>query len=100
MPQFQDYRVHEDNRRSGAYNIFPSLPGDVNFTKHNPDVVPDELHMHKIHTDYFTVATGSVKFRLVHEDGTEEKFLLTEKDKKTLVIPPGIWGTTENLPSF
>ncbi len=91
MPQFIEYRVHEDHRRSGAYDIFPTLPGDANFTRHNPDVIPDELHLHKKHTDYFTVALGSVKFRLVYEDGREEKFVLSDKDKKTLVIPPGIW---------
>ncbi len=91
MPQFIEYRVHEDHRRSGSYDIFPGLPGDVCFTRHPAGIVPDELHMHKKHTDYFTVASGSVKFRLIHEDGTEEKFVLGEKDKKTLVIPPGIW---------
>jgi dTDP-4-dehydrorhamnose 3,5-epimerase-like enzyme len=91
MPQFQEYRTHADHRRAGSYDIFPMLPGDANFTKHNPDVIPDELHMHKRQTDYFAVATGRVKFRLVHEDGKEEFFIVTENDHKTVVIPPGIW---------
>jgi dTDP-4-dehydrorhamnose 3,5-epimerase-like enzyme len=91
MPNFIPYRVHEDHRRRGAYDIFPSLPGDANFTKHTADVVPEELHMHKIHTDYFTVAVGRVKFRLIYEDGREEKFFLSEKDHKTLAVPPGVW---------
>src|SRR5271154_5832406 len=91
MAEFHEYRSHEDERRAGAYDIFPGLPGDANFTKHAPNIAPDELHMHKIHTDYFTVATGRVKFRLFYEDGREEKFLLTENDKRTLIVPPGVW---------
>ena len=30
-------------------------------------------------------------FRLVHEDGKEEKFIMTEKSNKGLIISPGIW---------
>lgn len=91
MPQFHEYRNHSDHRRKGAYDIVPGLSGDFNFTVHNPNVIPEELHMHKRQTDYFAVARGKVMFRLVYEDGREEKFILTENDKKTLIIPPGIW---------
>ena len=91
MPKFYEYRVHKDHRRAGSYDIFPALPGDANFTKHSPGIIPDELHMHKKHTDYFAVVSGRVKFRLVYEDGKEEKFILTEDDHKTLVVPPGVW---------
>ncbi len=91
MPQFYEYRTHSDHRRMGAYDIVPSMPGDFNFTIHNPNVIPEELHMHKKQTDYFAVASGKVMFRLVYEDGREEKFVMTENDHKTLIIPPGIW---------
>ncbi len=47
--------------------------------------------MHKRQTDYFAVVQGKVMFRLVFEDGKEEKFIMTENDHKTLVIPPSIW---------
>lgn len=89
--KFHKYRVHKDHRRAGAYNIVPGLPGDFNFTVHKPNVIPKELHMHKKQTDYFAIAKGRVMFRLVYEDGKEEKFILTDEDHKTLIIPPEIW---------
>lgn len=89
--KFYKYRVHEDHRRKGAYDIVPQLPGDFNFTIHNPKVIPEELHMHKKQTDYFTVAIGKVMFRLVYPSGKEEKFILSDKDQKTLIIPPQVW---------
>ena len=89
--KFHEYRVHEDHRRRGSYDVVPSLPGDLNFTIHNPEVRPEELHMHKDQTDYFAVAKGRVLFRLEDKDGKEEKFIMTEDDHKTLEIPPGIW---------
>lgn len=91
MPRFYEYRTHNDHRRSGSYDIIPGLEGDFNFTVHNPNVVPEELHTHKKQTDYFAVAKGRVMFRLVDENGTEEKFIMTDKDNRTLIIPPGIW---------
>ena len=89
--QFYEHRIHEDNRRKGHYDIIPGLDGDMNFSVQNPNIYPDELHMHKIHTDYFAVAKGKVFFRMVREDGQEEHTVLEEKDDKTLIIPPGIW---------
>ena len=89
--QFHEYRVHEDHRRKGRYDIVPGLTGDMNFSIHPAGIVPEDLHMHKEHTDYFTVAQGRVLFRLLYEDGREEKFMLGESDGKTLVIPPGVW---------
>jgi len=83
--------VDKDHRRAGAYDIVPGLPGDFNFTIHQPQVIPDELHMHKKQTDYFAVVKGKVLFRLVYKGGKEEKFILTDKDHKTLEIPPGVW---------
>ncbi len=91
MAEFYKYRTHSDHRRSGSYDIVPGLPGDFNFTKHNPNVIPEELHMHKNQTDYFTVVSGKVMFRLVYEDGKEEKIILAADDNKTIIIRPGIW---------
>lgn len=89
--QFHDYRIHEDERRKGRYDIIPGLAGDLNFSVHPAGVVPEDLHMHKVHADYFTVARGRVLFRLQYEDGREEKFALSAQDHKTLIIPPGVW---------
>ncbi|HAJ44665.1 MAG: hypothetical protein UV53_C0008G0021 [Candidatus Azambacteria bacterium GW2011_GWE1_42_9] len=91
MPQFYEYRTHSDNRRSGSYDIIPGIEGDFNFTKHPASIIPEELHMHKNQTDYFIVVSGKVLFRLVSDDGEEEKFIMTDKDNKTLIIQPGIW---------
>ncbi len=91
MPQFYEYRAHSDNRRSGSYDIIPGVEGDFNFTKHPAGIIPEELHMHKKQTDYFAVVQGKVMFRLVTEDGKEEKFIMTEDDHKTLIILPGVW---------
>ena len=91
MPEFYEYRTHADHRRAGSYDIVPGIEGDFNFTKHSPNVIPEELHMHKNQTDYFAVAKGKVMFRLVYEDGREEKFIMTDEDNKTLIIPPGVW---------
>lgn len=90
--EFHTYRVHEDHRRSGKYDLIPNLPGDVNMTRHVPGVIPHEFHLHKEQTDYFAVVEGKALFRLVYEDGRpEEKFVVSAGDRKTLVIPPGVW---------
>lgn len=91
MPKFYKYRTHKDNRRAGSYNIFPSVEGDANFTIHPAKIIPKELHMHKKQTDYFTVAKGKVLFRLIHKNGKDEQFVLSDNDSKTLIISPGIW---------
>lgn len=101
MPKFHNFRTHKDYRRAGSYDIVPDMPGDFNFTVHKPLIIPEELHMHKLQTDYFTVAKGRVLFRLVHEDGREEQFILSDKDNKTLIISPGIWhGYVALVPSI
>lgn len=90
--EFHNHRIHEDNRRKGAYDVIPGLSGDMNFTVQESGVVPHEWHMHKLHTDYFTLITGRILFRLVYEDGRpEEKFVMTAQDHKTLMVRPGIW---------
>lgn len=95
--QFHDHRFHEDARRRGFYDIVPGLTGDMNFT-HMPSGVICGLHMHKKHTDYFAVAKGSLLFRLVYDDGrAEEKFVVSEHTRKTLVIPPGVWHGYKSL---
>lgn len=90
--EWHEHRIHKDHRRSGAYDIVPGLPGDINFTIHYPNVAPEELHLHKFQTDYFSVIQGKVLFRLVYGDGRpEEKFVFSEDDHKTLIISPGVW---------
>ncbi len=89
--KLHEYRRHEDNRRKGSYDIVPNLPGDMNFTVHPKGVIPEELHLHKKQTDYFTVAQGKVMFLLVDKKGKAEKFILSSADHKTLIISPGTW---------
>lgn len=86
------YRIHSDHRRSGKYDLFPALPGDVNITKHASHVRPEELHMHKHQTDYFAVVEGRVLFRLLYDDGRpSEMEVVSAEDGKVVVIPPGVW---------
>jgi len=89
--RFHKHRIHKDHRRFGAYAIIPGLRGDVNFTIHNPNVIPEELHMHKRQVDYFSVVKGKVLFRLLLKNGKEQKIILSENDHKTLIILPGVW---------
>lgn len=97
MAEWHEFRFHEDYRRRGFYDIVPGLKGDMNFTHMNAGVIAG-LHMHKVHTDYFTVAKGSVMIRLVYDDGRpEEKFVLSEHTHKTLMIPPGVWHGYRSL---
>lgn len=90
MP-WHEHRFHEDSRRRGFYDIIPGLPGEVNFTQMPAGVICG-LHKHNRHTDYFAVAKGSILVRLVYEDGRlEEKFVVSEQTRKTLIISPGVW---------
>lgn len=90
--EFHEYRIDEDARRKGAYDVIPGLEGDINITKHTPNIIPTQLHMHKRQTDYFTVVEGNVLFRLLYDDGRpEEKFILKVDDYKTIIIPAGVW---------
>ncbi len=89
--EWHEQRFNEDGRRRGFYDIVPGLPGDMNFSHMNPGVICG-LHMHARQTDYFAVAKGSILVRLVYEDGKpEEKFVVSEHTRKTLMIPPGVW---------
>ncbi len=95
--QFHDQRFNEDGRRRGFYDIIPGLPGDMNFTHMKAGRICG-LHMHERQTDYFAVAQGSILVRLLYEDGRpEEKFVISEHTRKTLIIPPGVWHGYKSL---
>mgnify|MGYP001576044019 CR=1 FL=1 len=95
--EFHNHRFHEDARRRGFYDIIPGLPGEMSFTHMSPGVICG-LHLHKQHTDYFTVAKGSILMRLVYEDGRpEEKFVVSEYTRQTIIIPPGVWHGYKSL---
>ena len=88
--KLHDQRFHEDDRRRGFYDIVPGLKGDLNFT-HVPKGSIAGMHMHKEQSDYFVVAKGAMLFRLITEDGREERITLSPYSRKTLIIPPGVW---------
>ncbi|MCI0533352.1 hypothetical protein L0Y49_03995, partial [bacterium] len=46
---------------------------------------------------YFTVAKGSVLFRLISEKDDKERIVLSEHSRKTLAIPPGVWHGYRSL---
>ena len=88
--KLHDQRFHEDDRRRGFYDIVPGLKGDLNFT-HVPAGSIAGLHLHKEQSDYFCVAKGAMLFRMITEDGKEERVVLSAYSRKTLIIPPGVW---------
>jgi dTDP-4-dehydrorhamnose 3,5-epimerase-like enzyme len=90
LAQWYEQRFNEDARRRGYYDIFPGLKGDSNFAVIRKNIICG-MHMHKKQTDFFAVAFGCVLFRLLDENGNEEKIILSEHTQKTLVIKPGIW---------
>ncbi len=96
LTEFHAHRFHEDERRRGLYDIVPGLTGDMNFSYMQAGIIAG-MHMHTRQTDYFTVAKGSVLFRLVSENGREERVLLSEQSRKTLIIKPGIWHGYRSL---
>lgn len=96
LADFHTQRFNEDERRRGLYDIVPGLSGDMNFSYMQAGIIAG-MHMHLRQTDYFTVAKGSVLFRLVSEDGQEERVLLSEQSRKTLIIKPGIWHGYRSL---
>lgn len=90
------HRFHEDERRRGFYDVIPDLRGDMNFSHMQAGIIAG-MHLHKKQTDYFTVISGSVLFRLVTKNGKEERIVLSSHSRKTLVIPPGIWHGYRSL---
>ena len=91
MAQWHEHRFHEDYRRRGFYDLVPGLRGEMNVTHMNADVISG-MHLHKVQTDYFMVAKGSIMVRLSYDDGRpSEKFVLSERSHKTLMIPPNVW---------
>lgn len=95
--KWHEHRFHEDARRRGFYDIIPGLSGEMNFT-HMPSDVICGLHLHKEHTDYFAVAKGSILVRLIYDNGrSEEKFVVSEHTRQTIIIPPGVWHGYKSL---
>ncbi len=95
--EWHEQRFHEDCRRRGFYDIVPGLAGDMNFTHMNAGIISG-MHMHERQTDYFAVAKGSIMVRLTYDDGRpEEKFVVSEHTRRTLVIPPGVWHGYKSL---
>ena len=85
-----EQRYHEDDRRRGFYDIVPGLKGDMNFTHVQKGSIAG-LHLHKEQSDYFIVAKGAMLFRLIDENGNEERVVLSPYTRQTLVIPPNVW---------
>lgn len=96
IAEFIEQNYHEDARRRAFYNLVPDLAGQLSFND-IPNGVIIGLHMHKQQVDYFAVAKGRMMFRLVTEDGREEKIILSPCSRKTLIIRPGIWHGYKSL---
>jgi dTDP-4-dehydrorhamnose 3,5-epimerase len=88
-------QYHEDDRAQRLLNIFDIEHGQINVSYVNSTNHVVAWHVHKIQTDYWACLKGSFKVGLAvpKDDGTYEVRweYLSDKNPKTLQIPPGVY---------
>lgn len=90
-------RIHDDDRRRGTFDVFGTPRGDINYSYIYPGTTV-AWHRHRRQTDFWHVIHGSLKVGLYDEKNKKLTWIyLHEADRKTLVIPPGIWHGYRNL---
>lgn len=83
--------VHLDDRGRALYDIFDTLPGQINFSILYPGIVK-AWHRHKLQTDYFCVVTGNARIALFDEIiGIFHTHFTGEHNPKIVIAHPGIW---------
>ena len=95
MTSFAPTAFHEDDRAQRLFNVFETLPGQINISHVNSTEHIVAWHKHKIQTDYWFCVKGSFKVGLAFpkEDGTYKvKWeYISDKNPRVLEIPPGIF---------
>lgn len=90
-------RIHDDDRRRGTFDVFNNKVGDINYSFIYPGAIA-AWHRHKKQTDNWYVLKGSLKVGLYDEKAKRLHWVyLHAYDRKTLVIPPGIWHGWRNI---
>lgn len=105
-----DISFNEDDRAQRLLDIFPEMSGQVNLSYINSTNHVVAWHKHEIQTDYWTCVKGSIKVglaipldeELIKEnrdtkmiDNCDSHFVewyyLSDKNLKSLKIPPGVY---------
>ena len=90
-------RVHDDDRRRGTFDVFGTPKGDINYSYIYAGTTV-AWHRHRRQTDIWHVIGGSLNVGLYDEKAKKLTCVyLSDADRKTLVIPPGIWHGYRNL---
>ena len=90
-------RIHDDDRRRGTFDVFHTPKGDINYSYIYPGSIV-AWHRHAKQSDYWHVVKGSLKVGLFDPKTKTLSFAyLHEFERKTLVIPPGVWHGYKNL---
>jgi dTDP-4-dehydrorhamnose 3,5-epimerase-like enzyme len=84
-------KFNEDDRAQRLIDIFPDVNGQINISYVNSTSHVVAWHKHNIQTDHWICLKGSFKVGLATEDGEVKWEYLSDKNFKTLTIPPGIY---------
>jgi dTDP-4-dehydrorhamnose 3,5-epimerase len=84
-------RVYDDDRARRTNDVFgTATPGDINITWAYPGRIV-AWHRHQRQTDHWYVIKGNLKVGLLDDDGNHRWVYLSDSDRRTLSIPPGVW---------
>lgn len=90
-------RHHEDDRRNGFFDLFPTADGDVNVMVVRQGSI-SAWHRHEQQTDYFFVASGTVRFRVRTSMSEEpEDVTVTGPSEQMVAIVPSLWHGYQNV---
>ncbi|HCI70942.1 MAG TPA: hypothetical protein DHV30_10230 [Balneola sp.] len=84
-------RFHEDDRAQRFCDIFPEAGGQTMVSRIRTPGHVVAWHRHKIQHDYWCCLQGSFKVGLAKENGDFEFVYLSDKQPRTIHIPPGIY---------
>ena len=84
-------KFNEDDRAQRLIDVFPDVNGQINISYVNSTSHVVAWHKHNIQTDHWICLKGSFKVGLATGDGEVKWEYLSDKNFKTLTIPPGIY---------
>jgi dTDP-4-dehydrorhamnose 3,5-epimerase len=84
-------RLYDDDRARRACDVFgTATEGDINISWAYPGRIV-AWHRHQKQTDHWYVVKGNLKVGLMDDDRNVRWVYLTQDDRRTLSIPPGVW---------
>jgi len=95
MISFTKAAFHEDDRAQRLFDVFETLPGQINISHVNSTDHVVAWHKHEIQTDYWFCVRGSFKVGLTtpQDDGSHKVHweYLSDKNPRVLKIEPGVY---------